>query len=241
MSIRYMTKVWDAGPEDRTETMVLLALADHANDDGRCYPSISHLADKTRLSRQGLCNALDRLEDDGWISRERGGGRGNPTHYTLQDQRFGASPKQSSQVDGKNDVNSQADTVNSQADQDKQSTSLDGNRQEPSKNRQSRAPARDEVGEMFDALVDAARNVRDGLTQRMESKLMRAAQTLAGEYDPVTAANCLREDLSGAGGKWNAQVFADSVMPEYERSLGDGTATSEPPQSVSPSYMEIQQ
>jgi len=100
-----------------------------------------------------------------------------------------------------------------------------------------------ENGTIFNApsLRDRTFEVFDGLTQRMESKLMRAAQTLAGEYDPVTAANCLREDLSGAGGKWNAQVFADSVMPEYERSLGDGTATSEPPQSVSPSYMEIQQ
>jgi hypothetical protein len=75
---------------------------------------------------------------------------------------------------------------------------------------------------MFDALVGAARDVQDGLTQRMESKLMRAAKTLAGDYDPVTAANCLREDLSGAGGKWNAQVFADSVMPDYEASMGDG-------------------
>jgi len=202
--------------------------------------SISQLMELTGLSNRGVIDGVNAAMDRGIIHREEAG---NSYRYHLViDDGDGCVV---CEHDGED--TSQGGVRNSHRGCERSSPKGVSDPHTQKKKKETRtkeresAPAREGVGEMFDALVEAARDVRDGLTQRMESKLMRAAQTLAGEYDPVTAANCLREDLSGAGGKWNAQVFADSVMPEYERSLGDGTATPEPPQSVSPSYMEIQQ
>ena len=90
MAIEVMTRVWKEGPEDKTETLVLLYLADKASEDGtKCYPSISRIADRCRLSRQGAMNVLARLEDKGWITKHSGGGRGYPNHYTIHLNRFG--------------------------------------------------------------------------------------------------------------------------------------------------------
>jgi biotin operon repressor len=51
-----------------TEKLVLLAMADHARDDGTgCYPSIDRLAKKSSLSRRGVQKIMRRLEQEGWI------------------------------------------------------------------------------------------------------------------------------------------------------------------------------
>jgi len=47
------------------EKLVLLAMADHARDDGTgCYPSIDLLARKTSQTRRGVQRIMRRLEDD---------------------------------------------------------------------------------------------------------------------------------------------------------------------------------
>ncbi len=59
-----------------TEKLVLLAMADHAREDGTsCYPSINRLAKKTSLSKRGTQKVVHRLvavglvKDTGKISR----------------------------------------------------------------------------------------------------------------------------------------------------------------------------
>ena len=144
MAIKVMTQVWENGPQDKMERFVLLALADHCNDEGHCYPSLDLLQKKCLLTRQGLCNVIDRLEQKGYIVRQRGGGKGNPTNYWIQLDSLRPQPKSqadNSQVDQSNSQadqgKSQVDTRKSQADQEKESSWLDGNRQgttkEPSK------------------------------------------------------------------------------------------------------------
>jgi len=147
MSIKLMTQVWEHGPEDQTETMVLLALADRANDEGTsCYPSLTEISQRCRLSRQGTVNVLDRLDENGWIERERGGGRGNPTRYHLNADRLKGSSSLTDKNSQVEQENSQADRQNSQAETDKQSSWLDGNHHEPSGNRQGEcAPAREDA------------------------------------------------------------------------------------------------
>jgi len=50
--------------------LVLLALADHAGDDGEgAYPSMTRLETKTGLSRPTVSNALQALMNAGWIER----------------------------------------------------------------------------------------------------------------------------------------------------------------------------
>ena len=84
MSIRVMSSVWDdARTQAHTELLVLLALADWANDDGYCWPTISALAAKARLSERAVQQILGRLIATGRIRRIPGGGRGRANRYQV--------------------------------------------------------------------------------------------------------------------------------------------------------------
>ena len=64
-----MTAVWDAQRYEAGTLLVLLAMADYANDEDRtCHPSIGRLADKSRLSRRQVQRIMDRLKTDGVIT-----------------------------------------------------------------------------------------------------------------------------------------------------------------------------
>jgi DNA-binding transcriptional ArsR family regulator len=53
-----------------TATLVCLALADHANDEGKgAYPSIDRLASKTKLSRRSVIYTLEALQEAGIITK----------------------------------------------------------------------------------------------------------------------------------------------------------------------------
>lgn len=70
MSIRVMSLVWET-QLSMVEKMVLLAIADAANDEGLAWPSHSTLAKKCGAVRGTIKNALDRLRDHGVLSFER--------------------------------------------------------------------------------------------------------------------------------------------------------------------------
>ena len=92
MSIRVMTSVWDdLRTQAHSELLVLLALADWANDDGYCWPTISALATKARLSERAVQQILGRLTTTGRIRRIQGGGRGRANRYQVVATRNGAS------------------------------------------------------------------------------------------------------------------------------------------------------
>ena len=92
MSIRVMTSVWDdLRTQAHSELLVLLALADWANDDGYCWPTISALAAKARLSERAVQQILGRLTATGRIRRIQGGGRGRANRYQVVTARNGAS------------------------------------------------------------------------------------------------------------------------------------------------------
>lgn len=81
-----MSQIWDSGPSDRSELVVMLALADYANDDGECWPSMAGIAQKARMTERGAQKILRRLEEAGWLKVETGGGRGGKNHYVIQAQ-----------------------------------------------------------------------------------------------------------------------------------------------------------
>ena len=60
---------------------ILLALAEHADEEGRCWPSLSRLAELTEVDRRTVTRGLAELEARGLIGRERG--RGARTLYRL--------------------------------------------------------------------------------------------------------------------------------------------------------------
>ena len=79
MSIRIMTAIWDYGPTDIYERMLLLAIADHANDEGtHAFPSMASLAKKCSMCGRQVIYKLNQLESDGWLSvSHQYGGRTN--------------------------------------------------------------------------------------------------------------------------------------------------------------------
>ena len=69
MSIKVMTWTWDNTSVGGTELLVMLALADCANDEGgHCWPSISTLARKCRIDQRTAQRVLKRLADAGLIT-----------------------------------------------------------------------------------------------------------------------------------------------------------------------------
>ena len=70
MSVRVSSWVWQHSTvAHRGDLLVLLVLADHAQDDGNgAYPSVATIARKARLSRRGAFLALERLKAEGAIA-----------------------------------------------------------------------------------------------------------------------------------------------------------------------------
>ena len=60
---------------------ILLALAEHADEQGRCWPSLRRLAALTEADRRTVTRGLAELEARGLLARERRPGKG--TTYTL--------------------------------------------------------------------------------------------------------------------------------------------------------------
>jgi hypothetical protein len=78
-----MTSWDDVRTQSHSELLVLLALADWANDDGYCWPTVSALAAKARLSERAVQQILGRLSETSRIRRVSGGGRGRATEYQV--------------------------------------------------------------------------------------------------------------------------------------------------------------
>ena len=71
MSILAMTWAWGLMELDQSQTLVLLALADAANDDGVCWPSQAEIGRKARLKDRAVRNQIRSLEAMGLVSVSR--------------------------------------------------------------------------------------------------------------------------------------------------------------------------
>jgi hypothetical protein len=77
MSIKLMTAVWDREDLSSTQKLVLLSLADWANDEGLCWPSIERLATKTSMAGRSVQRIIRDLESMGFVRRDEVLGKGN--------------------------------------------------------------------------------------------------------------------------------------------------------------------
>lgn len=66
MSLKAMDYTWDTSYSGALKLM-LLAIADRANDDGVCYPGVSSLAKKCGIAKRSVQKQLTRLEELGEI------------------------------------------------------------------------------------------------------------------------------------------------------------------------------
>tara|TARA_R110000796_G_C14571530_1_gene435802 strand:- start:37592 stop:38323 length:732 start_codon:yes stop_codon:yes gene_type:complete len=69
MSIEIMTEVWKLNLPRTIDKMVLLAIADNANEHRIAWPSINHLVVKTSASRPTVYRSIAKLKADGYLSR----------------------------------------------------------------------------------------------------------------------------------------------------------------------------
>lgn len=83
MSLRLMSAVWDLQTESHTQKLVLLALADNANDEGVCWPSIATIAKKCNLTKRSVQLQIRKLEKGRLLKVKSEPFRSNTYHLTV--------------------------------------------------------------------------------------------------------------------------------------------------------------
>jgi len=83
MSLRSISATWDHSKAQRSDLLLLLAIADEAHDDGTASPDLKSLMDKSRLSRRKVQGACRRLEALGELAIDRLPGRYGTNRYRL--------------------------------------------------------------------------------------------------------------------------------------------------------------
>jgi hypothetical protein len=83
MSIDVMKAVWEHSQHAETDLVVMLALADMANSDGYCFPSIPTLAQRARRQVRSMINTLDRISTSGELFVDRSRGRNHHNRYVI--------------------------------------------------------------------------------------------------------------------------------------------------------------
>lgn len=73
MSVKVISRVWENSRQSGTALLVLLALADWADDWGYCYPGHSAIARKARTTERNVYMLLKKLEEEREIQAVRRG------------------------------------------------------------------------------------------------------------------------------------------------------------------------
>lgn len=84
MSVHVLSWVLRNSPAKLTDRLVLIALADRANDDGRdCYPSVDRLARDANVSARAVQYSLRRLREQGLIETTYNAGKHGANAYAV--------------------------------------------------------------------------------------------------------------------------------------------------------------
>ncbi len=84
MSVRMTSYVWDLPDIEGTELLVMLAMADFADDAGRCWPSMDAVAKRARRSGRAVRTIIRNLEARGLLEcSDKAGGRGRSNRYLI--------------------------------------------------------------------------------------------------------------------------------------------------------------
>jgi hypothetical protein len=82
MSVLQMSKVW-ALDLPHNHLWVLMALADHADDQGQCWPGVDRIAWKCGSSTRQVQRILRQLVEDNLLTVRDRSGRGATNYYVL--------------------------------------------------------------------------------------------------------------------------------------------------------------
>jgi hypothetical protein len=84
MAVMLMAKAFSVQVGSAGKKLVLLKLADNANDKGECWPSYQHIADQCEISKRSAMNYINALIKDGLVEKSvRKGPKGNSTNIYL--------------------------------------------------------------------------------------------------------------------------------------------------------------
>jgi len=168
-----MNWAWEQPVAKSTNKLVLLALADHANADGECWPSMKRIAERSDISPRQVSRAINELVELGLVekaSRRRHGGQYRGWDYRVIVQRTPASSGRPLPVTSGHGRPSPADT---------------GVRSEPSENRKEEPLAatppkaeRRVKDNLFETIADACGISLTGMTRTARGQLNKATKEL---------------------------------------------------------------
>jgi len=93
MSIKLMAIVWDDARLSGATKLVALSLADFANDEGRCWPSVETIARKASITARSVRRVISELEESGRVIVERSEGGRATNLYRVVPAKFMDAPE----------------------------------------------------------------------------------------------------------------------------------------------------
>jgi hypothetical protein len=91
MSVTTMARVWATSSHSGTDLLMLLAIADFSDDDGRAYPAVGTLAKKCRMTDRNARLILANLRGSGELIVRVGEGPKGANQYLVANPLKGAS------------------------------------------------------------------------------------------------------------------------------------------------------
>lgn len=156
MSTTIMAACWPLQMKS-TQKAVLISLADNANDQGVCWPSISTICTRTCLSKSAVIEAIKWLEEAGVLEADRG--NRYRTSYTIRVDRYNAPNVSATRTSPPHGLVRQNDFEVRQPENEVRQP--DTNRQEPKEEKQKhtrekgKKPKREKPRELtFDAWLE---------------------------------------------------------------------------------------
>jgi hypothetical protein len=102
MSVKAMTYVWENSPYTGNSLIVHLALADHCDDQGICWPSQKYLASKCKVSVRQIRRIIQQMIEDNYLFIEQASRAGvSNNRYRL----LFIKPQDTGDLLARNDVN----------------------------------------------------------------------------------------------------------------------------------------
>lgn len=86
MSIKHILQAFEAKVGNSARKLVLIKLADNANDQGFCWPSHQYIADQCEISKRSVINHISALEEMGLVTvkkRKKESGGNHSNYYYL--------------------------------------------------------------------------------------------------------------------------------------------------------------
>ena len=83
MSVKHLVYVWDRSPQHGAALLVLMALADYADEDGMAQVSVKALAERARVSERHVTSLLKELVASGDVDLVKDGGGQERAVYNL--------------------------------------------------------------------------------------------------------------------------------------------------------------